>query len=88
MKKHEAADIVIVQTPVNWFGAPWIYKKYVDEVFNAGLATKALLDGDGRTPFRPHPAVWHGRQNAGPKVYDLRDVECPERSVRQSQTAG
>src|SRR4051812_14181902 len=49
VKKHEAADIVILQTPVNWFGAPWIYKKYADEVFNAGLATKTLLEGDGRT---------------------------------------
>ncbi len=35
--KHLAADLVILQTPVNWFSAPWIYKKYVDEVFNAGL---------------------------------------------------
>jgi modulator of drug activity B len=34
---------------VNWFGAPWIYKKYVDEVFNAGIATKVFLEGDGRT---------------------------------------
>jgi NADPH dehydrogenase (quinone) len=49
VEKHVAADVIILQTPVNWFGAPWIYKKYVDEVFNAGLATKALLKGDGRT---------------------------------------
>jgi modulator of drug activity B len=49
VQKHVAADLVILQTPVNWFGAPWIYKKYVDEVFNAGLATKTLLNGDGRT---------------------------------------
>lgn len=49
VQKHAAADLVILQTPVNWFGAPWIYKKYVDEVFNAGLATKTLLEGDGRT---------------------------------------
>ncbi len=27
VKKHVKADIVILQTPVNWFGAPWIYKK-------------------------------------------------------------
>lgn len=47
--KHMAADLVILQTPVNWFGAPWIYKKYADEVFNAGFATKQLLEGDGRT---------------------------------------
>src|SRR3954469_3770723 len=49
VNKHAAADLVLLQTPVNWFGAPWIYKKYVDEVFNAGLATKTLLGGDGRT---------------------------------------
>ncbi len=47
--KHMAADLVILQTPVNWFSAPWIYKKYVDDVFNAGLQTKILLEGDGRT---------------------------------------
>ncbi|MEA3189261.1 MAG: hypothetical protein QOD99_3091, partial [Chthoniobacter sp.] len=45
VQKHAAADLVILQTPVNWFSAPWIYKKYVDEVFNAGLASKILLDG-------------------------------------------
>jgi hypothetical protein len=26
VQKHAAADLVILQTPVNWFGAPWIYK--------------------------------------------------------------
>lgn len=26
VEKHLQADIVILQTPVNWFGAPWIYK--------------------------------------------------------------
>src|SRR5580698_7389019 len=49
VSKHAAADLVILQTPVNWFGAPWIYKKYGDEVFNAGIATKVFLEGDGRT---------------------------------------
>jgi NADPH dehydrogenase (quinone) len=49
LEKHVAADLVILQTPVNWFSAPWVYKKYVDEVFNAGLATKIMLEGDGRT---------------------------------------
>ena len=33
VEKHLEADIVILQMPVNWFGAPWIYKKYVKEVF-------------------------------------------------------
>jgi hypothetical protein len=26
VKKHAAADLVILQTPVNWFSAPWITK--------------------------------------------------------------
>lgn len=52
-KKHLAADIVILQMPVNWFGAPWIYKKYVDEVFNSGLFSKSFLSGDGRTKEDP-----------------------------------
>ncbi|KOS08205.1 flavodoxin [Flavobacterium akiainvivens] len=49
VEKHVQADIIILQTPVNWFGAPWIYKKYVDEVFNCGLQTQKFLTGDGRT---------------------------------------
>ncbi|MNQ23143.1 Modulator of drug activity B [compost metagenome] len=49
VEKHLMADIIILQTPVNWFGAPWIYKKYVDEVFNSGLNSQKFLSGDGRT---------------------------------------
>lgn len=49
VEKHLQADIVILQTPINWFGAPWIYKKYVDEVFNSGLNSQKFLSGDGRT---------------------------------------
>ena len=53
VQKHVAANVVILQTPVNWFGAPWIYKKYVDEVFNAGLTQQVFLTGDGRTREEP-----------------------------------
>lgn len=49
VEKHLEADFIILQTPINWFGAPWIYKKYVDEVFNSGLACTKFLSGDGRT---------------------------------------
>lgn len=49
VEKHLEADIIILQTPINWFGAPWIYKKYVDEVFNSGLHSAKFLSGDGRT---------------------------------------
>lgn len=49
VEKHLQADIIILQTPINWFGSPWIYKKYADEVFNSGLLTGKFLTGDGRT---------------------------------------
>jgi len=49
VEKHMQADVIILQTPINWFGAPWIYKKYVDEVFNSGLHSAKFLSGDGRT---------------------------------------
>src|SRR5579862_1497790 len=58
VQKHVDAHLVILQTPVNWFGAPWIYKKYVDEVFNVALSTKLLVEGDGRS--RHDPARQYG----------------------------
>jgi modulator of drug activity B len=67
VEKHVAADVVILQTPVNWFSAPWIYKKYVDEVFNTGLATKALLEGDGRTREDPGRQYGMGGKMQGRK---------------------
>lgn len=53
VRRHLDADLVVLQTSINWFGAPWIYKRYVDEVFNAGLKSKKLLDNDGRTRSDP-----------------------------------
>ncbi|MGQ7944425.1 NAD(P)H-dependent oxidoreductase [Flavobacterium sp. WC2509] len=49
VEKHLETAIVILQMPVNWFGAPWIYKKYADEVFNSALHSQKFLSGDGRT---------------------------------------
>ena len=48
VEKHLLADIIILQTPVNWISTPWIHKKYIDEVFNSGLKSQKFLYGDGR----------------------------------------
>jgi hypothetical protein len=48
----------------------WIYKKYMEEVFNAGLTTKVLLEGDGRTP-------------AGSMVRHLKNTVCELISQRK-----
>ncbi|WP_426480581.1 NAD(P)H-dependent oxidoreductase [Chryseobacterium sp. R2ACT005] len=58
VEKHLEADFIILQTPINWFGAPWIYKKYVDEVFNGGFHNETFLKSDGRT--RENPDAQYG----------------------------
>lgn len=58
VQNHVWADFIILQSPVCWFGAPWIYKKYVDEVFTAGMFKGGFLTGDGRT--RGDPAKQYG----------------------------
>ncbi|MBO9397623.1 NAD(P)H-dependent oxidoreductase [Shimia sp. R9_2] len=49
---HQWADTVIFQFPVNWMGVPWSFKKYMDEVYTAGLDGR-LSAGDGRTEEAP-----------------------------------
>ena len=58
VQKHLWADLIILQTPVYWFGSPWIYKKYVDEVFTAGMLQGNFITGDGRT--REDPSKQYG----------------------------
>ena len=48
IEKHQWADALILQTPCNWMGVPWSFKKYMDEVYTAGMDGR-LCNGDGRT---------------------------------------
>ncbi|MFC3612738.1 NAD(P)H-dependent oxidoreductase [Lutimaribacter marinistellae] len=52
VENHIWADTVILQFPVNWMGVPWSFKKYMDEVYTAGMDGR-LCAGDGRTPEAP-----------------------------------
>ncbi|MGH8435398.1 MAG: NAD(P)H-dependent oxidoreductase [Pseudomonas sp.] len=45
--KYQWADVIIYQMPGWWMGAPWIVKKYIDEVFTEGHGS--LYANDGRT---------------------------------------
>lgn len=47
LQNHQWADVIILQTPVNWMGVPWTFKKYMDEVYTAGMGGE-LCNGDGR----------------------------------------
>ena len=50
--KHTWADVVILQSPTNWMGLPWSFKKYMDEVYTAGMFGK-MSQNDGRTADLP-----------------------------------
>ena len=48
IEKHLWADVLILQTPCNWMGVPWTFKKYMDEVYTTGMDGR-LCTGDGRS---------------------------------------
>ncbi|REG99486.1 NAD(P)H-dependent oxidoreductase [Flavobacterium aquicola] len=68
IEKHVQADLVIIQTPVNWFNAPWMYKKYVDEVFMMCLMTQKIVSNDGRSTEDSSKQYGTGGLSQGKKV--------------------
>lgn len=50
--KLKWADIVILQTPLNWMSVSWSCKKYIDDVWTVGMMGE-LSDGDGRHSDAP-----------------------------------
>ncbi|MEM6454357.1 MAG: NAD(P)H-dependent oxidoreductase [Acidobacteriota bacterium] len=57
IERHRWADTVFLQTPVNWMGVPWSFKRYMDHVYSAGMDGR-LCAGDGRT--RKDPTIQYG----------------------------
>lgn len=50
LEKFQWADLFFVQSPVYWMGLPWLGKKYIDEIFSAGVNTITYTnDGRSRT---------------------------------------
>ncbi|PEN13302.1 flavodoxin [Longibacter salinarum] len=47
VENHQWADVVLMQFPVNWMSMPWSLKKYMDEVYTAGMDGR-MCNGDGR----------------------------------------
>ena len=52
IEKFKWADVVFFQSPLNWMGVSWSFKKYIDEVFSYGMMGE-MSDGDGRTKDAP-----------------------------------
>jgi len=58
LRRFVWADAVFIQVPVYWMSVPYITKKYIDEVFSAGLMQGVLVKDDGRT--RKDPSKKYG----------------------------
>lgn len=52
IEKFKWADLVFFQTPLNWMGVTWSFKKYIDEIFSVGMMGE-MSAGDGRTRKEP-----------------------------------
>ncbi|SFH61203.1 modulator of drug activity B [Collimonas sp. OK307] len=85
VQKHVRADIIILQSPVYWFGMPWIYKKYVDEVFTAGLVQQSLLVDDGRTRQDPDKQYGTGGKMQGKKYMLSLTWNAPEEAFGDAE---
>jgi len=57
IERHRWADIILLQSPVNWMGVPWSFKRYMDHVYSYGMDGR-LCAGDGRT--RKDPTKQYG----------------------------
>jgi len=66
VENHVWADAVILQFPVNWMGVPWSFKKYMDEVYTAGLDGR-LCTSDGRHSDNPKVGYGTGGNLQGKK---------------------
>jgi modulator of drug activity B len=80
VEKHMQADIVVLQTPVNWENTPWIYKKYVDEVFTSAMRSQKFLSGDGRSATDSTRQYGTGGKMQGKKFLLSATWNAPEGS--------
>ena len=77
LENHLWADIVILQTPVNWMGVTWSFKKYMDEVYTAGMGG-ALCAGDGREESAPKKNYGMGGTLTNTKYMMSLTLNAPE----------
>lgn len=68
-------DAVVWQMPGWWMGEPWTVKKYIDEVFTAGVGENKLVANDGPPPCKPDGRLRHGRLTAWQKTHDFIHLE-------------
>lgn len=84
LANHQWADIILLQTPVNWMGVPWTFKKYMDEVYTAGMGG-ALCNGDGRTQDAPKANYGSGGTMDGKQYLISLTFNAPEEAFNDPE---
>ncbi|MFC2057725.1 NAD(P)H-dependent oxidoreductase [Campylobacterota bacterium] len=77
LEKLAWADYIVFQYPVYWMGVPWITKKYIDEVFSAGMNTVTFVN-DGRSREDASKKYGSGGLMQGKKYMLSLTYNCPE----------
>ncbi|MBT4450267.1 MAG: NAD(P)H-dependent oxidoreductase [Gammaproteobacteria bacterium] len=85
VENHLWADLIITQSPVFWFGTPWIYKKYADEIFSTDLASGTLVADDGRTRKDPSKQYGTGGKMQGKKYLLSLTWNAPKEAFDNEQ---
>ena len=80
---HQWADVIIMQFPVNWMGAPWSFKKYMDEVYTAGMDGR-LCHGDGRGAEAPKANYGMGGALSGTRYMISVTLNAPAEAFDDS----
>ena len=84
VEKHLWADVILLQTPVNWMGVTWSFKKYMDEVYTAGMFGQ-LCNGDGRSKDAPKSNYGAGGNLTNTKYMISLTFNAPEEAFNNEQ---
>lgn len=84
IEHHRWADLVILQTPVNWMGVPWSFKKYMDTVYSFGMDGR-MCAGDGRSRTEPTANYGGGGTLEGTKYMLSLTFNAPKESFDDPQ---
>lgn len=84
IENHQWANAVLLQTPVNWMSVPWTFKKYMDEVYTAGMDGR-LCAGDGRHSDAPKQNYGAGGILSGKQYMLSLTFNAPEESFNDPQ---
>lgn len=84
LEKFEWANLFFVQSPVYWMGLPWLGKKYIDEIFSAGVNT-ITYESDGRS--RTDPTKTYGSGGLMKEKHYMLNFtyNCPESEFNNPQ---